>query len=195
MIRNRDINPKRLARVKTIAIRSRVERRQRRGISLLEVLLAIAILGMSVATVGELVRIGALAAANTRDMTAAQMMAETKVSELTSGLYPLTPVTDAADEFYPDWTYTVQVEQIDQEGLVAVQVTVKQNLPESQRPIRYSLVRWMREADLEIDEETEETEETGESTGDSGGAAGGGATGGATSGGATGGAAGGAGGR
>ncbi len=138
----------------------------RRGFSLLEVLLSMAILGMSIATIGELVRVGSLAAANTRDMTAAQLLAETKMSELTSGLYPLTPVTEAVDDYDPQWTYSVEIDQIDQEGLIAVRVSIVQNLPESQRPVRYQLVRWMREDDLLIEEE-EETEEGEESTGSS----------------------------
>ncbi len=155
----------------------------RRGFSLLEVLLSMAILGMAIATIGELVRVGSLAAANTRDMTSAQLLAETKMSELTSGLYPLSPVADAVDEYDPQWNYSVEIEQIDQEGLIAVQISVIQNLPESQRPVQYQLVRWMREDDLLIEEEEETTEDGDVSSGSSGATSSGSSTDGSSSGG------------
>lgn len=124
--------------------------------------MSIAILGISVATVGELIRVGALAAANTRDMATAQMMAETKMSEISAGLYPLSPVAEAVDEFDPQWSYSVEIQQIDQDGLIGVRITIQQNLPESQRPVRYELVRWLLEDDLIIEDET--TEDDGSTT-------------------------------
>ena len=43
--------------------------------------------------------------------TSAQLLAETKMSEIGSGLYPLAPVAQAVDEFDPQWSYSVGVPQ------------------------------------------------------------------------------------
>ena len=56
-----------------------------RGLSLLEVILAIAILGGSLATIGQLIRIGARNAAEARDLTMAQLYAESQMNRLSSG--------------------------------------------------------------------------------------------------------------
>lgn len=126
----------------------------RRGLSLMEVMLSIAILGAALATIGELVRVGALTAANSRDQTKAQLIAETKISEIASGLYPMSAVTQTQYEFDPEWLFSVQITQIDQEGLTAVTVLVEQNAPPAQRPTQYALTRWVREADLMLEEDS-----------------------------------------
>ena len=58
----------------------------RRGLSLLEVMISIAILGGAMAAVGQLVRIGARSAAEARDQSKAQMLCENKLAQITSGL-------------------------------------------------------------------------------------------------------------
>ena len=125
---------------------ARKDRRpHRRGLSLLEVLLALAILGGALAAIGELMRSGSRAAEQSRDLTTAQLLSETVMSEITAGLLPVqatnaTPVDDP--QHAQDWSYSIQIEQIDQEGLIAVWVTVRQNR-ETARPMQYTLVRWM----------------------------------------------------
>ena len=61
----------------------------RRGLTLLEVLLALAILGGALATIGELMRIGARNAEIARDKTTAQLLAEATMGELEVGFLPL----------------------------------------------------------------------------------------------------------
>ena len=59
---------------------------RRRGLSLLEVVLALAILSGAFVALTQLVSTGLRAAANARDLTRAQIMAETVVSEIVAGL-------------------------------------------------------------------------------------------------------------
>jgi len=59
---------------------------RRRGLSLMEVILAIAILGGSLATIGQLIRIGARNAAEARDLTMAQLYAESQMNRFASGI-------------------------------------------------------------------------------------------------------------
>lgn len=117
--------------------------RSRRGMSLLEVILAIAILGGSMAVIGELVRIGSRCAATARDLTMAQILCESKLGELAAGALPPDPVEGAPADESGEWLYSVQSEPIDQAGLLNVAVTVQQNPDEIDRPVSFTLVRWI----------------------------------------------------
>ena len=120
--------------------------RLKRGLTLLEVLLALAILGGALATIGELMRIGARNAEIARDKTTAQLLAESTMAELEVGFLPLqsqgqTPVADV--EYQGEWFYSVDVQPIDDVALVAVQVLVEQNPDTFSRPVSFTLTRWL----------------------------------------------------
>jgi prepilin-type N-terminal cleavage/methylation domain-containing protein len=61
-------------------------RRRNAGLSLLEVILAIAILGGCIAVIGELVRLGARQAEEARELTTAQLLCESKLEEIAAGV-------------------------------------------------------------------------------------------------------------
>ena len=122
----------------------------RRGISLLEVILAVAILGGALAAFGELFRIGAQNAQAARELTHAQLHCESLLAQIKVGALPAESVTPAqelpttAGELpNEDWLYAVLVEPLDQEGLLAVEVTVVQNVPETSRPIEFTASAWI----------------------------------------------------
>ncbi len=118
----------------------------RRGLSLLEVMLALAILGLSLATVGELMRIGARNAEMARDLTTAQILCETKIAELVTGMLPAvaTPAAPIADVGSGnDWLYSIEIEQVGQDGLLSMRVIVQQNPEIVSRSASFALVRWM----------------------------------------------------
>ena len=119
------------------------QRRTRGGLSILETVLAIAILGGALAILGESVRLGTMAAADARETTMAQLLCEGKLAELTSGLQPLIATSAAPVEVAPDWQYTVQVEQSAQQGLIMVGVTVTRDASQSSRPVSVTLYRWI----------------------------------------------------
>jgi len=116
---------------------------KRSGLSLLETILAIAILGMAIAIVGEFVRVGTIAAASARDTTMAQLLCEGKLAELTSGLQPLTSANNTPVEVAPDWQYSVQVQNSSQSGLLMIGVTVTNASTQTARPVSVTLYRWM----------------------------------------------------
>jgi general secretion pathway protein I len=62
------------------------------GFSLLEVILALAILTGAVAVLGEIVRLGIRNAQVARDTTQAQLLCESKLAEITAGIIPSDPV-------------------------------------------------------------------------------------------------------
>ncbi|MCA9118897.1 MAG: prepilin-type N-terminal cleavage/methylation domain-containing protein [Planctomycetaceae bacterium] len=118
----------------------------RSGLSLLEVMLALAILGVSLAAIGELMRIGARNAEIARDLTTAQLLCESTMSELQLGFLPMQtigPVAVTDPQYQLEWLYTVTVEPIDQEGLASVWVRIEQNPEVFSRPVSFTVTRWM----------------------------------------------------
>ena len=140
---------------------------ERSGFSLMEVLLATAILLGSVIALSELARIGRLHVNSVERLTTAQRLCQNKLNELLAGLTSIETVeaepldvaladdtslsADLAEE--PTWLFSVDVEPLDRPGLVSVRVTVWQAATEDQqeaddedrRRKAFSLVRWMRE--------------------------------------------------
>ncbi|MBP88264.1 MAG: type II secretion system protein GspI [Planctomycetaceae bacterium] len=119
---------------------------RRSGLTLLEVMLALAILGGALATIGELMRIGARNAEIARDKTTVQLLAESTMAELEIGFLPLqaqgqAPVADV--EYQDDWLFSVDVQPIDDAALVAVQVLVEQSPEIYSRPVSFKLTRWL----------------------------------------------------
>jgi len=116
-----------------------------RGFTLLEVILALAILAGSLAALGEVMRLADQSAAMTRDETQAQILAASIMDELVAGARGLTVVNRAV--FDPDWdpqcVYSIAMEQTRYEELVSVRVLVEQQLDAGLQPSRFDLVRWL----------------------------------------------------
>lgn len=119
--------------------------------TLLEVILAIAILGGSLAVLGELVRVGTRSARAARVLSTAQLLAESLVAQISAGITRAEPTSGIVEQFGGlRWQYQVQIAQVDQEGLLAVAVTVQEDVGPAQPAVSYRLVRWL------IDPQTEQ---------------------------------------
>ena len=119
-------------------------RRSRPGFTLLEVLLALAILVGSLATIGVLIDQGLKSAHRTAAISKAQLYCESKLAEISSGIMLPAPVTGAPLDIDPEWTYSVVVtpDSLDP-ALVSVRVTVAELVAPPLRPVEFSLVRWV----------------------------------------------------
>jgi Tfp pilus assembly protein PilV len=117
--------------------------RPRTGLSLLEVILATAILGLGLAAIGELVRLGSRQAEESRDLAIAQLLCESKLEEIAAGAASRESVSSSPCETNPDWQYSVTVTSLGLAGLSEVRVTVEQNIAEHAQPLSFTLVRWM----------------------------------------------------
>jgi prepilin-type N-terminal cleavage/methylation domain-containing protein len=117
----------------------------RRGFSLLEVLLATAILVGSLVVLSELAAIGRIHASAAEDGAAAVRICRSVTSAILAGIEPVSPVREQPVDDEPGWLYSVEVEPVDRPGLVAIRVTVRQEEAESGRPVEFSLVRWIRD--------------------------------------------------
>lgn len=123
-------------------------RRRRQGLSLLEVILAIAILGGALAVIGELVRLGSLAAGRAENLSKAQLIADTRMAELSAGALPLQSVSEAPCDEDPDWIYSVNVGEAGRIGLLNVEVVVQQEPTKYVRPLSIKLTRWIADPDF-----------------------------------------------
>ena len=93
-----------------VSCRGRSHRRHRRAFSLLEVILALAILIGALAVIGELVRSGLRNAQVARDLSQAQLLCETRLAEIHAGAASSegggkSPIAD-----HPGWLATVERE-------------------------------------------------------------------------------------
>jgi type II secretion system protein I len=125
-----------------------LRRSRKRGLSLLEVILALAILGGAIAVLGEAARLALRNAEFTRDMARAQLLCESKLAEIMAGVILAEPIQravieNAASPGEPNWLYSIEKASLDDEGLLSVRVTVVRDLPQEKHPVTFSLVRWI----------------------------------------------------
>jgi general secretion pathway protein I len=123
--------------------------RNRRGFTLLEIILALAILAGSLAALGEVMRLADQNAAATRDETQAQIIASSVMDELIAGVLPLTAVNQSpvAVDSDPPWVFSIALEQTGYAEMIAVRVLVEQQADARLQPARFDLVRWLPNPD------------------------------------------------
>ncbi|MDB4654502.1 prepilin-type N-terminal cleavage/methylation domain-containing protein [Rubripirellula sp.] len=135
--------------------------RRHRGFSLLEILLALAILGGSMAILSRIVDTGISAAREARDLANARMICQAKLSEVllnsTSGFtpqaQPSTPVESFDSQSTTPFEFSVEVQPGQLGGILLIRVVVEAQNPDGGEPLaRYSLVRWMIDPALGLEE-------------------------------------------
>ena len=154
--------------------------------TLLEVILALAILGGSVVVVGEMARLAFQNARTARDTVQAELLAESILAKVRLGIIAMEPAfevqvvlqtTNPLDrvqdthavslESVADvlWLYSLEIADIDtvydldenEIGyLVEIAVTVRRNLPRERQPVVCRLVRWLALDPIVEEEGTEE---------------------------------------
>ncbi len=119
----------------------------RRGMSLLEVLLSIAILGVSLVIVGKLVNAGYRSATEARIRTEAAIHCDAIMAEVAAGAIDVGGASGSVP-MGSGWTYNVSSGPGVQPGLLSVTVTVTQS-SENANPLSQSVVRFMPDPDYE----------------------------------------------
>lgn len=139
----------------------------RSGFSLMEILLALAILGGSLALLSRIADTGITAAREARDLSVARMLCQSKLSELlldsSAGIVPLSVPSTLVESFDSQSTtpfsYSVDVGPTPLDGLLMIRVTVEALNPNGGPSLaRYSLVRWMVDPALGLEEAEAEEE-------------------------------------
>ncbi len=119
------------------------------GFTLLEIILALAILAGSLAALGEVMRLADQNASMTRDESQAQILAASVMDELVAGARELVAIDRSQFDFVtePPWVYSVLIESTAYQELVAVRVLVEQDIDPRLQPARFALVRWLPNPD------------------------------------------------
>jgi type II secretion system protein I len=148
------------------------------GFTLLEIILALAILAGSLAALGEVMRLADQNATLTEGETQAQILAASLMDELVSGARQLSAVSQAGleSDADPPWVYSVDIQNTQYEELVSVRVSVEQQLEARLQPARFELVRWMPNPNFVPADTGESDSSSSSSTSSSGASSGGGGT-------------------
>ena len=139
---------------------------RRRGISLLEIVLSLALMAIAASLLSQLVSIGNRAAAFSRDMSKAQVMGESVMAEVVAGVLPQ-QATSGVMASDAAWTYTIDVSPLPPVGLSAestlnvITVTVQRG---SDTRTSFTLTRYVT-SDLLLDDSTETDDSAGASDG------------------------------
>lgn len=114
------------------------------GFTLLEVILALAILAGSVAVLGEVMAIAGRHAREVQAETQAQLFAVSVMDEMLAGLTEVAQVSGQPLETTDTvpWIYSVNLSTTTIVGLSSIEVIVEQDLEPQFNPVRYRLVRY-----------------------------------------------------
>lgn len=132
--------------------------RRRSGLTLLEIIVATAILASALAALGEVVRLATRSAVETRTLTRAQLLAASKLAEITAAITPPEPVVNARFPDDPEWAYSIAITPTGEPALISVQVTVTLVQATGQPPLEFCVVRWLADPDYAAAELSAETD-------------------------------------
>ncbi|MCA9260649.1 MAG: prepilin-type N-terminal cleavage/methylation domain-containing protein [Planctomycetales bacterium] len=129
-----------------------------RGFTLIEVILALAILGAALAVIGECVQIAGRNSVDATTATRAQMLASSVMDEMVAGVREILDASDepleAGDE--SRWLLDVLVGGVDEWDMQTIEVRVRQDLSDELNPFEYRLQRSFV-AEAESDAEAEDS--------------------------------------
>jgi len=123
--------------------------RKPHAFTLLEIILALAILAGALAALGEVMRAADQNAAMTGDETEAQIIASTLMDELACGARQITAVqkADYDTSTVPGWSYTIELQDTGMQELIGVHVRVELKVASNLNPADFDLVRWLPNPD------------------------------------------------
>ena len=106
---------------------------RRRGVSLLEVLVALTIFLLAVIVLGNLITTGSNRALDIKLEGQATQLCQSKLAEVVAGVVPLSGQADVPFDDEPDWVWSVETEQESQPGLWRVKVRVTRQHADERR--------------------------------------------------------------
>jgi len=136
-------------------------RQTQAGFTLMEILVSITILGLSMVAINGLVSIGARNAREAQVLTTAQFLAESKLSEVKTGL--LSPNSTGKmpftqEETIEPFTFEVQSQSMGTDGqLMAIRVVVEYTPEDGSLPLIYQLDTLMIDPQIEMQQDADLT--------------------------------------
>lgn len=120
----------------------------RRGLSLLEVVIALAIFLTATTIIGQLISTGSQAAIGAQLKSEAARRCESVMAEAIAGAVPLETTGATPFEDDPLWSWRLTVSDGPLADLLQVEARVSRQTQASQSPSEFSLVRWIRDPEL-----------------------------------------------
>lgn len=120
----------------------------RRGITLYEVVLALAIFAGAMAAIAQVVATGARAALQARLQSQAVMLCESKMGEVVGGVTPAQPISEAtfsSDPSLDGWTWSLAIQPGPRTGVMSVAVSVACRRAGAQVDATFTLTRLVRD--------------------------------------------------
>ena len=139
--------------VKNSALRSGISS----GISLMEVVLALAILGIASAYLAQAMQIAAQNAVRAQRLTQAELVAESVMNQVIAGVIPAqpanwSPYTSASSS--SNWNYSLSIVAAEMQGTIGIQVGVQEQVPGAAiglQPADLIATRWIIDPALGLD--------------------------------------------
>ncbi len=160
------------ARSAELHLGTKPRKSRRAGLSLLEVVLALSILAVAAGLLAQITKQATDNGLLAQRLATAQMLCESKMSEVLAGAIPLTTTswTQITDSGKGNFYYRIQTETAARPNMIGVRLGVTDQ-PESStsNPELFFIVRWMIDPSLGLDTPPTATESTGSSTGSAGG--------------------------
>ena len=133
---------------------------ERVGMTLLEIILALALFFGAMAALSQLAWNGSRAAVQARLKTQAILRCEAKLAEVLAGAEGPGPITRQPFPDNNQWTYSVVSTQSNYPGLLQVEVRVSHVGKASLANVEFTLHRWMRSQELFLDAAIQQKEQT-----------------------------------
>ena len=150
---------------------AKVPKRLHSGLSLLEVVLALTILAVAAALLAQVTKQATDNGMMSQRLSTAQMLCESKMSEVLVGAIPLTSsgwtqITDSGRR--GSWYYRIQTTTAERPNMIGVRLSVTDQ-PDSTtyNPELFFVVRWMIDPSLGLDTPPATTSTTGATSGGS----------------------------
>ena len=135
---------------------------KRRGVSLLEIVLAMSIFTGAVVALNQISTNGARSAVDARLLTKAILRCESKLAEVVAAVEPLQDISETAFDDDPTWTWSLVTSDSPHPDIITATVTVRYNGPTASSSSSFTLSRMLRDPivfEAALQAAAEETEE------------------------------------
>ena len=139
--------------------------RSRRGFTILEIVLSIAILAFVFSAVGTILNTGSQAAVRSKLLTEATMRADATLAEIIAGVHQKESVSQMPFEDAPQtWFWSLDVTEGPHIDLLNLRITVSHKRPDDEIDVKFQLDRWVRVDEVFLEAETSSSSSSSNST-------------------------------